>query len=200
MEYKINRDGLLTEMGIWNGFLGRSVRLIACGGTGLTLLGVKDSTKDIDLMVPDEWEHSYLLSILKQFGYKQVTGYGWARGGGFVFDLFRGNRIHTTELLESPLEKGNHLMFKEYSRIYLGILNYYDLIISKLFRGTSVDFDDCVALVRVKHREVDFGRLCNRYRDTAAYDVSEINVLKNLDTFIHLIRKEGLYNDNTLTS
>ncbi|MEJ2745875.1 MAG: hypothetical protein P8123_09365 [bacterium] len=71
------------------------MRLIACGGTGLTLHGVKDSTKDIDLMVPDEGEHDYLLSILKQFGYKQVTGSGWARGGGFVFDLFRGNRIHT---------------------------------------------------------------------------------------------------------
>lgn len=81
MEYRISTDGLLAEMGIWNGFLGRPVKLIACGGTGLTLLGVKDSTKDIDLMVPDEGEYGYLLSILKQFGYEQVTGNGWVLVG-----------------------------------------------------------------------------------------------------------------------
>lgn len=192
MEYRISTDGLLAEMGIWNGFLGRFVRLIACGGTGLTLLGVKDSTKDIDLMVPDEGEYGYLLSVLKRFGYKQVTGSGWARGGGFVFDLFRGNRIHTTELLESPLEKGNHLAFKEFSRIYLGILNYYDLIISKLFRGTSVDFDDCIALIVAKRNEIDVDRLCDRYRETAKYDVAEDRILKNLDSFIRLVGKRGL--------
>jgi hypothetical protein len=200
MEYRISTDGLLAEMGIWNGFLGRSVRLIACGGTGLTLLVVKDSTKDIDFIVPDVGEHDYLLSILEQFGYKQVTGSGWARGGGFIFYLFRGSRIHTTELLESPLEKGNHFVFKEFSRIYLGILNYYDLIISKLFRGTSVDFDDCIALMVAKHCEIKVDRLCDRYRETAKYDVAEERILKNLDSFLGLIRKKGLYDDKTLAS
>jgi len=52
----------------------------------------------------------------------------------FVFDLFRGKYIHTTELLESPLEKGNNTIVKEYSNISLSTLNYYDLITSKLFR------------------------------------------------------------------
>lgn len=176
------------------------MRLIACGGTGLTLLGVRDSTKDIDLMVPDEGEYGYLLSILKQFGYKQVTGNGWARDKGFVFDLFSGNRIHTTELLESPLEKNNHLVFREFSRIYLGILNYYDLIISKLFRGASVDFDDCVALMVARRHEIDMDKLCDRYRETAKYDVAEDRILKNLDSFIRLIRNRGLCNDDSLTS
>ena len=53
MEYRINKQGLLDELIIWDGFLRRTVHLIACGGTAMTLLGVKESTKDIDLVVPE---------------------------------------------------------------------------------------------------------------------------------------------------
>ncbi|MFA4982270.1 MAG: hypothetical protein WC592_07380 [Candidatus Omnitrophota bacterium] len=52
MEYRIDKTGLWDRLGIWNGFLKRKVHLIACGGTALTLLDVKPSTKDIDLLVP----------------------------------------------------------------------------------------------------------------------------------------------------
>jgi len=62
---------------IWDGFLKRRVHLIACGGTALTLLGIKASTKDIDLIVPVVAEYEYLIGILKQLGYKSATGWGW---------------------------------------------------------------------------------------------------------------------------
>lgn len=98
----------------WNRFLKRKIHLIACGGTAMTLLDVKPSTKDIDFMVPKPAEHDYLLKTLKQLGYEQTTQSGWQRqGDSFRFDLFRGKRIHTTELLESPLEEKNHKKLKE---------------------------------------------------------------------------------------
>jgi hypothetical protein len=200
MRYRTEKESLFGEIAAWNEFLGRQVRLIACGGTALTLLGVKDSTKDVDLMVPDEGEYDYLLNILKRLGYTSVTGAGWARGNSFVFDLFRGNRIHTTELLESPLKDGNHILLKEYSKIYLGILNFYDLIISKLFRATSVDFDDCLMLVKAKRHEIHLGRLHERYRRTALYDITQKKVMRNYESFIKLLKKEGLCNDDTITS
>ena len=53
MVYRINKQGLLDTMSAWNGFLKRKVHLIACGGTALTFLNVKASTKDIDLRVPE---------------------------------------------------------------------------------------------------------------------------------------------------
>ena len=53
-QYRINREELLAELTAWNSFLGRRIYLIACGGTALTLLNIKDSTKDIDLMLPKE--------------------------------------------------------------------------------------------------------------------------------------------------
>jgi len=52
MNYRITKDGLLEVLSDWNTFMKKKVRLVACGGTALTLLDVKPSTKDIDLIVP----------------------------------------------------------------------------------------------------------------------------------------------------
>jgi hypothetical protein len=189
MQYRINRKELLAELAAWNSFLGRRIYLIACGGTALTLLGIKDSTKDIDLMLPKDKDYIYLVNLLGELGYKQVTGVGWVGKSGFQFDLFVGNKIHTTELLESPLETGNHIPLKEFSRIYLGVLNYYDLIISKLFRGTPVDIDDCLALIRAKRDEISMAKFESRFRETANYEVSKEKVLSNLKHFLERLGK-----------
>ena len=195
MEYRIDKQRLLDIISAWAGFLKRKVHLIACGGTALTLLGIKASTKDIDLIVPKITEYDYLINTLKQLGYKSASGWGWARGDGFIFDLFRGKVVHTTELLESPLNKRNHILIKEFSRIYLGALSYYDIIITKLFRATTVDIDDCLSLVKSKIAEIDLKRLESRFRKTAAYDVSEEKVNKNLEHFLKILKKEGLSNE-----
>lgn len=192
MEYRINKTGLLDRLSIWNGFLKRKVNLIACGGTALTILDVKPSTKDIDLLVPVIGEYQYLIKTLKALGYKSASGAGWARDDGFIFDLFPGKRVHTTELLESPLDKGNNIPVKELTHIYLGVLNFYDIIISKLFRGTSVDIEDCLMLMRAKSSEIDMNRLGTRFNETASYDVSEERIRKNFEHFKQLVQKEGL--------
>lgn len=184
MKYRTTKDDLFDRLSTWNRYLKQKVRLIACGGTALTLLGVKDSTKDIDLLVPDVREHSYLVKTLRTLGYSPVTGYGWSSGDAMIFDIFRGNLLHTTELLESPLAEGNHSAIKEFSFIYLAVLNDYDLIISKLFRGTAVDIDDCLALLKYRQGSVDMARLTARYRETASYSISEEKVNRNLDLFL----------------
>ena len=108
------------------------------------------------IRVPDEKEYRYLIKTLKDLGYQNISGWGWQREGElYSFDLFTGKRIHTTELLDSPLEDGRHILIKKFSRIYVGILNYYDLIASKLFRGDSFDFEDCLMLIKAKPREID---------------------------------------------
>ncbi|MEK6563439.1 MAG: DUF6036 family nucleotidyltransferase [Candidatus Omnitrophota bacterium] len=190
MEYRIDKDGLLNRLSAWNDYLKRRVRLIACGGTALTLLNIKDSTKDIDLLVPDIKEYEYLVKVLKQLGHKPVSGWGLSRDDGFIFDLFRGKVIHTTELLDSPLKKDKYIPIKEFSRIYLGVLNCYDLIISKLFRATAVDLEDCLLLFKNRHREISLDYLESRFYETASYDVSEDRVIKNWKHFLKLIKKE----------
>ena len=160
MKYRLDKNRLLDILGEWNRFLKRRVHLIACGGTAMTLLGVKPSTKDIDFIAQRESEHDYLTKQLKAIGYKQATGSGWKRTGEeFRFDIFRGHRIHTTELLRSPLEKGKHSILREFSHRYIGILNDYDLISSKLMRGTRVDFEDCISLTEAHRAEINVEKL-----------------------------------------
>jgi len=190
-EYRIDKDNLLDSLAGWNKFLKRRVHLIACGGTALTLLGVKESTKDIDFMVPKLDEYEYLIKILKDLGYESTTGSGFRRKGElFVYDFFRGNTIHTTELLHSPLKKGRHILVKEFSYIYLGALNNYDLIISKLFRGTAVDFEDAASLIRARRAEIDLAQLEKHFKETAGYDVAEERMLKNWEHFKTFLIRE----------
>lgn len=192
MEYRINKQALLDVMEQWNQFLRKKVHVIACGGTAMTLLGVKASTKDIDFMVPNLSEHEHLIKILKQLGYEQATAYGWQRKGEtFRFDLFLGKSIHTTELLESPLEKKNHQLLKQYSHLYIGILNVYDLIASKLIRGTGIDFEDCLMLMR-SDRSIDIEHLKRHYNELISYDIAEVRVAVHIDQFIELLREEKL--------
>jgi len=50
MEYRLNKQTLLDVLGQWNAFFKRKIHLIACGGTALTLLDIKQSTKDVDFL------------------------------------------------------------------------------------------------------------------------------------------------------
>lgn len=195
MEYRIDKQGLLDRISAWDSFLKRKVHLVACGGTAMTLLGVKASTKDIDLLVPNKDEHKYLVNTFQQLGYKPVSGWGWSRADGFIFDLFRGDSVHTTQLLESPLRKGNNTLIKEFNHIYLGVLNYYDIIISKLSRGTAIDNEDCLALLKSKRSEIDFVKLEKRFIETSSYDVSEEKMIENWKHFLGLAKKEGLFSE-----
>ena len=188
MEYRVIKQDLLNTLSAWNGFLKKKVHLVACGGTAMTLIGVKASTKDIDFIVPVVNEYDYLIKTIKALGYKPVSGYGWAKDKGFIFDLFKGKRVFTTELLDSPLEPERNTMLVEFSHIYLGVLNYYDLMTSKLFRGTSVDIDDCIALLRSKKSEINIADFTRRFKETAADDIAEDKVNKNLEYFLKLAR------------
>lgn len=194
MEYRLDKEQLLESLGGWNRYLKKKVHLIACGGTAMTLLGVKASTKDVDFMVPEPQEHAHLIKTLKSLDYKPASGNGWKRDGEmFVYDLFCGKRIHTTELLESPLEPGRHQFLFEWTRMYVGVLNEYDLISSKIFRGTSVDIEDCIMLLRAHRDKIEMKIFLDHYRELASYDISEEKILKNLDYFLSVVKEEGLY-------
>jgi hypothetical protein len=194
MDYRLNQKLLLDILEGWNRLLKRKVHLIACGGTAMTLLGVKPSTKDVDFMAPRIKEHDYLIKQLAALGYKQVAGTGWQRKGeSFRFDIFRGNRIHTTELLFSPLDEGRHIVLKEFSQLYIGILNDYDLISSKLMRGTRVDFEDCLSLAEAHRADLDIEKLVDHFTELIGYDVAEERLRPNMSHFLDLLKEKGLY-------
>ncbi len=87
------------------------------------------------------------------------------------------------------------VFLKEKFIIYLGILNYYDIVITKLFRGATIDIEDCLALMRYGRQEIDIKLLIRRFQKTASFDVSEDKVNKNLKHFLKIIEKEGLIDE-----
>jgi len=190
MEKQLTKNQLLEILTGWNSILKRKVRMIACGGTAMALMNVKGSTKDVDFMVPNQREYKYLTARLKDLDYKLITAAGWQREGEpFRFDLFQNNSIHTTTLLESPLEEGRHTLFIEYSRLYIGILNEYDLIVSKLMRGTTVDFDDCLALAAALGEKLDRQRLADHFDEMISYDISQDRIRPNMVIFLERLNE-----------
>lgn len=146
-----------------------SVSLIACGGAALTLLDWKESTRDIDLLVPKEREYERFIKFLGDTDYRQRTGTGWIHPGQpqIIFDLFKDNRVYVTDLLNSPLESGMNIEIYKFKRIYLGALNPYDLIITKMARGSPADVRDCIKIL--ENAEIDHRKLLSRYMETASY-------------------------------
>jgi len=186
METRLTAEDLLSTLSAWDLLISGKgkIHLIACGGTALTLLGYKPSTKDVDFLVPVEKEYKKLVTFLKDAGYKQVTGHGWQREDEKIrYDLFCGNIVFMTELLDSPLKAGGHKVFREFNNLYLGILNSLDLIITKLARGTDVDIQDCLSILR--NEEVDLEKLKERYEEAAQYainyGVNEKQAMKHFD-------------------
>ena len=144
--------------------------------------------------MPVEEEYRYLIKTLEQLGYVSASGHGWQRPSeAYIFDLFRGKSVFTTELLDSPLDEGRHSLIKELTHVYVGVLNHYDLIISKLFRCTDVDVQDCLTLVKARSKEIDMSMLKDRFKETAQYDITEAKMLSNWAHFERVLVKVGLY-------
>ena len=187
IKYMLSANVLLDTLDNWNSLMNFRVHLIACGGTALTLLKIKDSTRDIDFTVPMHKEYDRLMRFLGDLGYEEKGG-GLAHGDdpNFIYQFWRGNKVFTTDLLDSPLDPGRHILIKRWSHIYLASLNLTDLIITKMFRGTSVDRDDCIAAFATG--EVNAEKLLERYSEASRYDLNPEKMMKN---FVYLV--EGLH-------
>ena len=176
--YRINSIDLLDTLENWDSLMNFRVRLIACGGTALTLLNIKESTKDIDFIVPVTNEYDKLMKFLKALNYRHKgNGFAHEDDPNFIYQFWYGNKVFTTDLLESPLKANQHILIKRWSHIYLGALNLIDLIITKMFRGTPVDREDCIAVFATG--QVDSEELLERYSEAARYDLNPEKALQN---------------------
>jgi len=196
-KYRLSANDLLDTLDNWNSLMNFRVHLIACGGTALTLLKIKDSTRDIDFTVPMHKEYDRLMKFLGDLGYEEKGG-GFAHDDdpNFIYQFWRGKKVFTTDLLDSPLDPGNHIPIKRWSHIYLAALNLTDLIITKMFRGTSVDRDDCIAAFATG--KVNAEKLLERYSETARYDLNPEKMMKNLVYLAEGLRELKLVSDEFL--
>ena len=159
---EINADELFELLGSISGYIEREINMYALGGTALTILGIKQSTLDIDVNIDSESEYKYITKIFERIGFKKIGTYRWLTQEGLAFDLFFGSNILGTDLFSDCLEKSKFI--KSFGMINLYTLSLYDIIISKLARGDSRDFDDIKNIF--KNEKIDVKELVERYEKT----------------------------------
>lgn len=197
--YRLTSEDLMHTLENWDSLMSSRVHLIACGGTALTLLNIKESTKDIDFTVPIENEYKKLIKFLNDIGY--IEG-----GGGlqhpddpnFIYQFWEGDYVFTTQLLDPVLNTGMHIPIQKWSRIYLGVLNLIDLIVTKIIRGTSADMSDCMAAFETG--KVDQDSLLERYSAAAEYDLNPKETMLNFYYFAEKLLEKQLVDNQYFES
>jgi hypothetical protein len=86
--------------------------------------------------------------------------------------------------------KKKHIIVRRWRHIYLGAINLMDLIITKMFRGTSVDINDCIAIF-IKG-EIDIEQLMSRYLEASLYDLNPDKVKRNFFYFVEKLFEKQL--------
>lgn len=153
------------------------IKIYALGGTALTLLNIKKSTLDIDINIETNKEYEYISKLFEQIGFEKVGGIRWITQEGFAFDVFRGSNILGTDLLPDCLNLSKFINSFGYIELYT--LSLQDIIISKLSRGDSRDFEDIEAIFRKE--KINLQELVDRYKKTMELSIVSEYKQKLLD-------------------
>ncbi len=133
----IGKDGLIRYLHEIDGRVEESVTLIAVGGTAMTLLGLKEATKDFDFCTPSRREQNIVKTASERVK------------GDLRMDLFREGYIFSVQLPSDYARKARQLDFK-FKKLTLKILHPVDIIVSKTDRLSERDLEDIKALIREK--------------------------------------------------
>jgi hypothetical protein len=189
--YTLDVSDLMQVLETWDEKLRGKVFLAACGGTALTLYGHKESTRDVDFLVPDPDQFHAVVNMVTKMGYAKVSVFGYEHPNKhWKFDLFPGQRIFETELLDPVPEAGRHRVIKSFRHLTLACINPDDLIISKMFRGTMVDVQDSITMIKAER--LDLTGLAQRYKETAGYYIRPERCKTNLQYLIEDLEKEKI--------
>jgi predicted nucleotidyltransferase len=121
--------------------------ITAVGGTAMTLLDLKESTRDVDFCVEGKYFEKF-----KRLAKSEI----------FVVDLFRGGYIFTLQLPDDYLELA--LNFSGgFKNLKLKILKLEDIVLTKTSRLNARDIEDIKALAKTGKVDVSF--LKKRFRE-----------------------------------
>jgi hypothetical protein len=164
--------------------LNEPLMLFAIGGTAMILKGIKEATKDIDFVVDEDYgkiKRMFRLAGLKEEKGNEVCNI-W-RLGKTRIDIFYGGFVMGIPFPGDWKEKSEKI--REIGKVNLYILNWYDLIITKISRSEKRDIDDIIAII--KSQKIDFEFLKKRY-----YSIAETALISDYDyKFKHLESEYG---------
>ncbi|KHO49832.1 MAG: hypothetical protein QT02_C0003G0022 [archaeon GW2011_AR9] len=144
--------------------LNEELELFAMGGTAMVLRGIKESTRDIDFLTTANYKkinELFRLAGLREENTSQLCNTWYLQK--IRIDIFFNEFILGFSLPDDWKIKSEFL--RTIGKVKLLILNWQDIIITKIARSESRDIEDCIAII--KHENINFPKLKERYYSSA---------------------------------
>ena len=128
--------------------LNKEINIYAIGGTAMVLAGHKSATKDIDFFTTHSYEE--IKSIFEIVGLKEKDSSKASNKWNFMdtrLDIFYSEY---DQILGFPLHKSwkdNSTHLRKIGKVNLHILNWMDIISTKLQREEPRDFEDIIIII-----------------------------------------------------
>ncbi|MBU0457088.1 MAG: DUF6036 family nucleotidyltransferase [Nanoarchaeota archaeon] len=136
----ITKEDLLQWLEKIDKKLDREIKVVAVGGTAMTLSNLKESTRDVDFCV----ESKNLAEFKKLI-----------KSDLFIVDLFQEGYIFSLQLPEDYLELAQDYDM-DFKHLKLKILKIEDIILTKTARLNARDMEDIKILAKTKKIDLDF--------------------------------------------
>lgn len=145
-------------------YLDHEIQTYAHGGTALTLLGIKDSTKDVDFTFTQKDEFYGLIAILKRMGYNSTYDFKTGNRSHWIRLERQGSDVDIIDLhwpywnnwrITKLIERGS--IQKLYGKILLKLLDHNAIFLFKAYPVRVTDIDDLRTVI--EKRELDEDRL-----------------------------------------
>lgn len=154
---QFGREYIETELTRIADHLEEDVDAYLIGGGAMSLRNLKDTTKDIDLVVPDESAFTSLMAVLRRVGYEELTDLGEAydrlgarhcvrNDDGCQLDLFYqqiADKLFFSEGMETRSEE-----FLSTPSLSVGLVSTEDIFLFKSVAERPDDIADMTTLVQ----------------------------------------------------
>lgn len=148
--------------------LNKKIDLYALGGTAMVLAGHKPATRDIDflttLSIKEVRELFELAGLTEHLGGFDAICHKWDFKGIRV-DIFYGASYMIMGFPLSNSWKESSKLIDKKKNLSIFILNWEDIISTKLARGEPRDFNDILTII--KEEKIDFNRFAKDFYEKA---------------------------------
>jgi len=149
--------------------LSRSITVVAVGGTALTLLRVKSSTRDLDFTIPGQ-DYREFQRALKNTPH------------GFKVDCWPDGMVFSQTLPDDYVKKSSNI--RKLKRIKLKALSPVDIVVTKIGRLDARDKQDIQACIkRFKLRKDQIAKRAKRVKYVGRESNYQINLNHVLENF-----------------
>ena len=165
--------------------LNEELELYAIGGTAMILKNIKETTKDIDFLTAENQENIrklFNLAGLKEKDPSKLCNIWYLEN--IRIDSFYDEFIFGITLPNDWKDKYEHL--KDIGKVKLYILNWQDIIITKIARNEQRDIEDTIDIIKAEN--INFEELRERY-----YKLAEGSIISDYDAKFKALEKAYKY-------